>query len=161
MALPQAHAQHRMFKPVSRQHFPTHQSCYALPVAVKEAVVEGHVAQPHAADQSTAAGLAHAPSTDSQGREAARTDTPEAASDRDTEAEAAGTKAQPRGRSKGHKLPPGVPNALLQSHGFPSALSLYMYMHMHILVEATFLCVCFVVLIPVQTIWIADVSQPC
>ncbi|KAL0037316.1 hypothetical protein WJX79_001658 [Trebouxia sp. C0005] len=81
--------------------------------AVKEAVVEGHVAQPHAADQSTAAGLAHAPSTDSQGREAARTDTPEAASDRDTEAEAAGTKAQPRGRSKGHKLPPEAVQQLL------------------------------------------------
>ncbi len=89
--------------------------------------MEGHVAQPHAAGQSTAAELARTPSTDSQGREAARADTPEAASDRDAEAEAAETKAQHRGRSKDHKLPPGVPSALLQSHAILPASSLYMH----------------------------------
>ena len=96
------------------------------------------MAQPHAAGQSTAAELARTPSTDSQGTEAARTETPEAASDRDAEAEAAGTKAQPRARSKDHKLPPGVPTALLQSDDIPAASSLYM--HMHTVVATAFIC---------------------
>lgn len=122
MALPQAHAQHQIYDPLSRRAFPIHQYHHALSAAVKEAVVEGHVAQPHVAGQSTAAELARTPSTDSQGREAARADTPEAASDREPEAEGVGSKAQHRGRSKGHKLPPGV---LLQSHAIIPAL----YMH--------------------------------
>ena len=109
MALPQAHAQHRICDLVSRHHLPIHQCYNALPAGVKEAVVEGHVAQPHAAGQSTGAELARTPSADSQGREAARTDTPEAASDREADAEATGTKIQHRGRSRDHKLPPGVP----------------------------------------------------
>lgn len=92
--------------------------------------MEGHVAQPHAAGQTTAAELARTPSTDSQGREAARTETPEAASDRDAEAEAAGTKAQPRARSKDHKLPPGVPTALLQSDDIPCCI-ITLHAHAH------------------------------
>ncbi|KAL0036516.1 hypothetical protein WJX77_010974 [Trebouxia sp. C0004] len=92
--------------------------------AVKEAVVEGHVAQPHAAGQSTGAELARTPSSDSQGRdtaartdtpEAARTDTPEAASDR--EAEATGTKGQHGRRSRDHKLPPEAVQQLLAVAG--------------------------------------------
>ena len=133
--------------------------------------MEGHVAQPHAAGQSTAAELTRTPSIDSQGREAARADTPEAASDRDPEVEAAGTKAQHRGRSKDHKLPPGVPNALLQCHDQLPASSLYMHpsalsapiciITLHAFICIITLCahahcgdcfwyVCFVVLFPTQ-----------
>jgi len=86
-------------------------SWYWVCAGVKEAVVEGQVAQAELHTQavaSAAAPLHPAPSTDSQpGDRRERGDTPEGTPDVEDDAEAAETKPKRKGRAKGHKLPPG------------------------------------------------------